>query len=52
MTCQIGDDEWHQTFVDTGYPDCLRCRTHHRPFDCPGITETGEEAEYHPQEDT
>lgn len=44
--CPLGDD-WHDTFVATGYPCCLRCREHHRhPETCPGITPDGEPADY------
>jgi hypothetical protein len=28
--CLIGDDEWHQTFLELGYRCCVRCRLHHR----------------------
>ncbi|MGZ4574771.1 MAG: hypothetical protein ACXVXY_07210 [Mycobacteriaceae bacterium] len=44
--CLIGDDEWHQTFIDTGRPCCVRCQSHHRhPETCRGVDEDGEDIE-------
>lgn len=40
-------DDWCFALEDTGYPYCARCQEHHREWpDCPGITSTGEPAEY------
>lgn len=49
--CPLGDD-WHDTYIATGYPCCVRCQTHHRhPETCPGINPDGTEADYPPSPD-